>query len=379
MQPVGGDQHQAGADGIRRVPERAPLVADHDLAGLGSAHSGQAVEQLLLALSFQRCDAEHLAEAKRERHAVQRARPQVANLNGDTPGRGRARRGGLGGDLIRDRSEHQLDDALLAALRGLDHAHGPAIPQHGGAVAQRRHFSQPVRDEDDRTALGAQLPRDVEDADGQVRGEGRGDLIEEQQLRLDRQRAGEVQQAQGGSRQLARHRLQVEPIESELGQVMPEPRDRRGHQLEVLQHREVGQKRGILVDADEPGLARLGRRPKRPRTPAEGDRSTVRRQRAREDLHERALARAVCSHQGVDLATAHTQVGGTQRDDGSEILGEPARLEHRARVGYWSVVTNRCHMRKCGAWAFCPRPVAMQISSDPGRRSGPAWCRSCTA
>ena len=38
-------------------------------------------------------------------------------------------------------------------------------------------------------------------------------------------------------------------------------------------------------------------------------RITVRGERAAEDLHQRALARAVGAHQGMDLATAHAQVG----------------------------------------------------------------------
>ena len=91
MQPVGRDQHDAGADGVRRVTKDARLAADHDLAGLGPAHTGQAIEQLLLALTLEGRDPENLAEAKHEADATQHAGLQVAHLHRHRPCGGRAR------------------------------------------------------------------------------------------------------------------------------------------------------------------------------------------------------------------------------------------------------------------------------------------------
>ena len=119
------------------MTKSARLSAHHDLAGLGSAHAGQAVEQLLLALALQRGDAEHLAETKSEGDVVQSPGAQVAHLDGHRSGRGCAGRRGLGGHLIGHRTEHQLDDAPLTALRRLDDPDGLAVTQHGGAIAQR--------------------------------------------------------------------------------------------------------------------------------------------------------------------------------------------------------------------------------------------------
>src|SRR5439155_24856695 len=74
LQPVGRDEHHSGAYRVGRVTKSARLAADHDLAGLRPAHPGQAVEQLLLALTFERGDTEHRAEAQRECDVVQGAR-----------------------------------------------------------------------------------------------------------------------------------------------------------------------------------------------------------------------------------------------------------------------------------------------------------------
>src|SRR6059058_6189850 len=77
LPPVGRDEHHSGADRVGRMPKSARLAADHYLAGLRPAHPGQAVEQLLLALTLERGDTEHLAEAKRECDVVQGAGLEV--------------------------------------------------------------------------------------------------------------------------------------------------------------------------------------------------------------------------------------------------------------------------------------------------------------
>src|SRR5205807_10319982 len=119
LHTIGRDEHHPGADRVAWMMKAARVAANDDLAGLGPSHAVQAVEQLYLALPFEGGDAQHLAEAKREGDSVQRPGLEVAHLDRDGSSRRRARRSGLGRDLVGDWTEHQLDDAFLAALRGL--------------------------------------------------------------------------------------------------------------------------------------------------------------------------------------------------------------------------------------------------------------------
>ena len=89
-----------------------------------------------------------------------------------------------GGHVLDDLAEHQLDDLVLRALRHVDDADRRPFAQDRRAVAHRRDLDHPVGDEDDG-AVAASLPRDhLEDPLGQVRGQGRGHLVEHQHVRL---------------------------------------------------------------------------------------------------------------------------------------------------------------------------------------------------
>ena len=88
------------------------------------------------------------------------------------------------------RAEHQLDDPLLDARLDVDDADGLAVAQHRGAVAERRDLDEAVRDEDDRAAGLALAADDVEHALGEVGGQRRGHLVEQQHVGLDRRARG---------------------------------------------------------------------------------------------------------------------------------------------------------------------------------------------
>ncbi len=102
-------------------------------------------------------------------------------------------------------AEHELHDALLGTGAHLLHdAHGLAVAQHGGAVAEGADLEEAVGDEDDRLAGLAPPAHDVEHPLGEVGGQGRGHLVEEQDVRVDGQRAREVEDAQDRERQVTR-------------------------------------------------------------------------------------------------------------------------------------------------------------------------------
>ena len=61
--------------------------------------------------------------------------------------------------------------------------------------------------------------------------------------------------------------------------------------------------------------------------PTEGDLARVRRERAREDAHERRLAGAVLADEGVDRPTRDAKRHPVERTDGSEVLGDVRELD----------------------------------------------------
>ena len=107
------------------MPRVERLPAKPDLPSLRLPLAGEGLEQLVLALAFERRDAEHLARADRERDALHGAEPEVLGLQHGVDGLGlyRRRRRLLFGDLRRLRlrtsrfgAEHDLDDPGLAAF-----------------------------------------------------------------------------------------------------------------------------------------------------------------------------------------------------------------------------------------------------------------------
>ena len=125
---------------------------------------------------------------------------------------------------------------------------------------------------------------DVEDALGEVGGQRGGHLVEEEDVGLERERAGEVEDAQD-RRAAGRGRVSRE-VEAGMPSARTQSRNgrRRGAgQAEVVGDVEVGDQRRLLVDRDEAGAAGVGRgadaRAAAPRTrmrPASGRTAPVR-------------------------------------------------------------------------------------------------------
>ena len=295
------------------------------------------VEQLVLALALERDHAEHLARVEVERDILQlvprgEASRGDAGLHVGRPSR-RGRSLGDRGHVLDDVAEHELDDPLLGALGHVDDADGLALAQDGRAVADGGDLDHPVGDEDDR-AIAASLAADhLEDALGEVRGQGRGHLVEHQHVGLDRHRAGEVDDPERGQRHAPRHARQVQVVEAQLVEPVAEGLDRRLGQPEVGPDVQVRDQRRLLVDRHEAAAARLGRRMGGELPAADGDRPGVRADGAGQDLDERALAGAVGAHERMDFAGAHRQRGGLQRDDRAVGLRDARGLEQEVRGG----------------------------------------------
>ena len=189
-----------------------------------------------------------------------------------------------------------------------------AVAEHGGAVAVRDHLAQAVGDEERRAAALLLAPHHVEDALGEVGGKRGGDLVQDQELRVARERAREVEHPQQRQRHVDRLLVEVD-LEVQLAQMPAHRGDGRPGQAQVLRDGQVGHERGILEDGREPDPRRLRRRGDAARLAVDEDRAAVRPDHAGEHLHERALAGAVRSEEGVHLARLDDERCRPQRDD----------------------------------------------------------------
>ena len=155
-------------------------------------------------------------------------------------------------------AEHQLDDALLDAGGDGQRADGRAVAQDGGAVAEHGDLEEAVGDEDDGAAGVALAADDVEDALGEVGGQGRRHLVEDEDVGLEREGAGEVEHALDGEGEVAGRLAEVEVGDAELAHPVEERGRGRAGEAQVVGDVEVGDQRGLLVDRDEAGAAGVG-------------------------------------------------------------------------------------------------------------------------
>ena len=328
---VAGNEGDAGADRVGGVGELPSGAVDLDAAARGTDRAGERGEELVLALALERDDADDLAVAEVEgdvvelgadREVPRRKARRAVGLDG-------AGAAGGGAGTVDAGAEHQLDDALLDAGGDVEDADGLAVAQHGGAVAEHRDLEEPVRDEDDGASGLALAADDVEHALGEVRGQRGGHLVEEQDVGVDRQGAGEVEDALHRERQVAGEVAQVEVGDAELADPVEERRGRGAGQAQVVGDVEVGDQRRLLVDRDEAGAAGAGGRAEVAGLAADKDASGVGPDRAGQDLHERRLAGAVGAHQGVHLAGEDRERGVAERRDRAVALGDAGGVEDR--------------------------------------------------
>ena len=123
-------------------------------------------------------------------------------------------------------AEHVRDDRLLAALLRDDRRDRAAVAEDRRAVAGLDHLVEPVRDEQHRAARSRGGAHHREHALGEVGGKRGRDLVEQQQLRVARERAREVDHPQHRQRHVADelpevdvevHRVQLAPHRARVG------------------------------------------------------------------------------------------------------------------------------------------------------------------
>ena len=189
-------------------------------------------------------------------------------------------------------------------------------------------------------------PMTLEDALGEVRGQGRGHLVEQQDVGLDRERAGQIDDPQRGERQSAREFREVEVREPEVAQRLAEGLDGRLGEAQVGPDIQVRDEGRFLVDGHDAATAGIGGRMGRALLAADGDPARVGLDGPGQDLDERALAGAVRAHERMDLAGTDGQGRRLERDDRAVGLGDTGGLEQKVRA-------DGCHRHPSvtGRWA----------------------------
>ncbi len=188
-----------------------------------------------------------------------------------------------------------------------------AVAEYREAIGDREHLVQAVGDEDRRDALVAEPPDEREERLHLVVGERARRLVEDEDARVDRQSARDLDHLLLVGPQPPDEVVRVD-VELEAGERLPRPAPRRvpvderpaaDHPVteeNVLGDREVGRERRLLRHCRDALPERVGRVAERRLASSEGDRRRVGLDLPREDLQHRRLARAVLADERVDLA-----------------------------------------------------------------------------
>ncbi len=345
LQSIRGNQHKPARDGVSGMTKRQRFAASENLAAVETAHAGDAIEQFLLTLALQSRDAENFAPPQTERDVVDpMAAAQAAHFERRDPVRRYERRAGRGGvsrpGVGRRLAEHQRDDPLLASGRDIGHADDDPVAKHRRPVAERRDLGHSMRNEDYRMPALAPVADNLEYALGQIRGQGGGNFVEQEYEGIGSERSRQVDQAQNRIRKVTNEGVEAKVLDPE--RLEPPPHRARSHvgQPHVVGDGQIGNQGRVLIDRNDARGSRLGGRAKRSLGVADRDRSPVRGKDAGQNLHQRALSRAVRAHQSVDFPGAHAEGRRAKCDDRAEPLGDVAGFEEVCGAVHDDVVSR---------------------------------------
>ena len=116
-----------------------------------------------------------------ERHVLQRWRGQVADREHHISV---AKRGKRRKALLGLASHHPLDEEILGGLPDRGGLDGPAVAQHRDPVAETEDLVEPMRDVDDRDAVGLEPVDQREQGLEFAPRQGGGGFVEHQDARL---------------------------------------------------------------------------------------------------------------------------------------------------------------------------------------------------
>src|ERR1043166_6839662 len=231
-------------------------------------------------------------------------------------------------------------DLVGLAVRDLAAGH-----QHDEALREAHHRAHDVLDQDDRDAAFAELAQQLEEVlDLRARQPGHR-FVCDQQLRLGRHGAGELELAHLDLGKVARHLagLVVERDEAEVFDAVLVKLARRNRRTEprldgieqrntqILRDRQAVERPRQLERAREPEDGALMRRHPVDLAAVERHAAAFVVQRAADAIDQRRLARAIRAHQAEALARRDAQIDAVERDEAAEALTDLIDLKERSR------------------------------------------------
>src|SRR5438445_2826958 len=178
----------------------------------------------------------------------------------------------------------------------------------------------------------------------------RGGLVEQDDLRLERERRSDVQELLVSLGQLSRRNVSLVPEPEQLGdlegallnrtvarqrreEVAPAPESRDHGRLQGLQHREIGEDLHELERASDAEPRQARRADATDVAILESDVARARPRHAREDVDQGRLAGSVGPDDRDELTRGDPEAHAVERAELSVEFGEPGRLEDHARAG----------------------------------------------
>ena len=306
-------------------------------------HAGQRAHDLALALAFEAAHADDLAAPQLQpgaRAAGQRR--QAAHVQGQRCGAaGRRRPGARRKQRLQRPADHQRDQPVGGQRGNRLGGHVLAVLEHRHHVAEPEDLVEPVADVEHQLALRLQcLDQRFQLVDlGPVQRRGR--LVEDEYRGVGRHPLGDFDQllladAQAGAGALRierdadarQHRLRLGQHAPALQPAQP---GRLAAQHQVLGHRQVGQHRQLLKHRGDAGRAGR-RRAQQPQRPAVDQQlAGIGWVHTGQQLHQRRLAGAVFTGDGVHRARPPDQADLVQRPGVAKGLADRADGDQFAR------------------------------------------------
>src|SRR5829696_4308837 len=331
--------HEGGAEapaGVDAVPP-AGAAADRDACRRrGEPLAGDRREQLALAVAGDASDAEDFALPYRQADLLQGPIVRISGRQRQAAHRERLLAGSrrpTGLHLADLGADHQGRDGAGARLARVERRDDPAVAQHGRGPAQAAHLLELVRDVEDRAAFAGKPLERLEEPLGLLRGQHRGRLVEDDELRILEQAADDLDPLplagrKGPDRPIG---LQPEPVAAADLVEPPAHRLERGGAGErdgdVLGDGELVEEREVLEHHVDAEAARLDRRADAHRPALPGDLARTRLDHAVEDLDEGRLAGAVLAEERVDLAAPDREIDAVVGKKPAVALGDAAERD----------------------------------------------------
>ena len=269
--------------------------------------------ELRLTVALHAGDRQDLTAGNIEGHVIEQRNATRAQQRHVLEGQATA--GGARGILLH--AHQHLAPDHLRGQRGLGIArgrmpHDPTTADHRDLIGDRAHLAQLVRDEHDRGPRVGQLTHDRHQLVRLLRGEHSGWLIENEDLRLARQRLDDLHPLLGTHRQILDEGVRVQ-VETETrrdlahrlaGALATDDPGRSGRleaQGDRLGDRKDGDEHEVLMHHANTRRDRVARALERHGLAVDEDLPLVRGVHPVQDVHERGLARAVLPEQGVNM------------------------------------------------------------------------------